>query len=158
MLVLFILVMGGLFLGSLAGIILGSRFIVSSATAIAHSFHLPEVVIAMTIVAFGTSLPEIATCITAARKGQGAIAVGNILGADIMNICWVAGASAIAHDLVVTKHDIAFMFPAMFIIVGAMLIMLWKGYCLTRAKGILLVSLYVLYLACLFLLFPNRGF
>ncbi len=49
------------------------------------------------------------TCITAARKGEGAIAVGNILGADIMNICWVAGASALANDLTVGRKEIMFM-------------------------------------------------
>ena len=59
---------------------------------------LPNVVIGLVVVALGTSIPEVATCIVAARKGQGALAVGNILGADILNICWIAGASALGQS------------------------------------------------------------
>ncbi len=145
-----------LFIVALAGIIIASEFIITSATAIARSFHISEGVIAMTLVAFGTSIPEVATCITAARKGEGAIAVGNILGADIMNICWVAGASAIANDLTLKTKDIYFMFPSMFIIVGSMLLLLRSGYSLTRRKGIILFVLYLLYLGAFFVFFPPQ--
>jgi cation:H+ antiporter len=141
---------------ALTGIILASEFIITSATAIARSFNIPEAVIALTLVAFGTSIPEVATCIVAARKKEGAIAVGNILGADIMNICWVAGASSIANDLTLDKKQIFFMFPSMFVIVGAMLIMLRMGYRLTRKKGIILFALYLVYLASFFRLFPPQ--
>ena len=112
--------------------------------------------IALTLVAFGTSIPEVVTCIVAARKKEGAIAVGNILGADIMNICWVAGASSIANDLALSKKQIFFMFPSMFVIVGAMLIMLRMGYRLTRKKGLILFALYLVYLASFFRLFPPQ--
>jgi cation:H+ antiporter len=141
------------FILALAGIIIASKFIVTSATTIASAFHISETIIAMTLVAFGTSVPEVATCITAARKGEGAIAVGNILGADIMNICWVAGASAIANNLTLGTKEIYFMFPSMFIIVGAMLCMLRMGYSLTRTKGLILFGLYVLYLVICFIFF-----
>ncbi len=139
------------FVFALAGIIAASEFIITSATTIALSFNISEAVIALTLVAFGTSVPEIATCITAARKGEGAIAVGNILGADIMNICWVAGASAIANDLTISSRDIAFMFPSMFVIVGTMLFLLRLGYSLTRVKGLILFGLYILYLTGFFI-------
>lgn len=142
-----------LFVLALAGIIIAGEFIVISAVTIAHSFHIPEAVIAMTLVAFGTSVPEVATCLTAARKGEGALAVGNILGADIMNICWVAGASAIANNLTLGGNDIAFMFTSMFIIVGSMLCMLRMGYRLTRTKGLILFGLYLCYLASFFIFF-----
>lgn len=144
------------FILGLAGIILASEFIVVSATTIARSLSIPESVIALTLVAFGTSIPEVATCISAARKKHGDIAVGNILGADIMNICWVAGASAIANDLTLGKKEIFFMFPAMFIIVAAMLIMLRKGYSLTKRKGYILLGLYIIYIASFFVLFPPQ--
>lgn len=142
-----------LFIISLAGIVIASEFIITSASSIALSFGIPETVIAMTLVAIGTSIPEIATCITAARKNEGALAVGNILGADIMNICWVAGASAMANDLTISSKELYFMFPAMFIIVGAMLIMLHKDYRLTRTKGFVLLGLYLIYLTSFFLVF-----
>jgi cation:H+ antiporter len=145
-----------LFVFALAGIIISSEFIVTSATTIARSFHVSESIIALTLVAFGTSVPEVATCITASRKGEGAIAVGNILGADIMNICWVAGASAIANNLVLGIKDIYFMFPSMFIIVGAMLFILRLGYSLNRIKGLVLFGLYVLYLISSYIFFPPK--
>lgn len=135
-----------LFILSVSGIIFSSKFIIVSATSIAHAFSIPETIIALTIVAFGTSIPEVATCVVAARKKQGAIAVGNIIGADIMNICWVAGASAIANPLVLGTKETLFMFPAMFVVVGAMLIMLRINYSLNRIKGAILLAIYGIYL------------
>jgi len=145
-----------LFMIAIVGIIFSSNFIVTSTTTIARFFHISESIIAMTLVAFGTSVPEIATCIVAARKGEGAIAVGNILGADIMNICWVAGASAIVNNLSVERKDILFMFPSMFIIVGIMLFLLRMNYTLTPKKGIILLGLYMLYLVSFFIFFPPQ--
>ena len=141
------------FILALAGIIIASEFVITSSVTIARSFHIPEAVIALTLIALGTSIPEVATCVAAARKKEGAIAVGNIIGADILNICWVAGASAIANTLTISRKEIYFMFPAMFIIVGAMLLMLWRGYRLTKAKGLVLLGLYGVYLGSFFVLF-----
>ncbi len=148
--------LGFSFLCALAGIFIGSRFIVASAITIADSFHIPASIIAVTLVAFGTSVPEVATCIAAARKGEGSLAVGNILGANIMNICWVAGASAIVNDLTLGKKDILFMFPSMFIIVGIMLFLLRKNYTFTSKKGVLLLSMYMVYLVSLYIFFPPQ--
>jgi len=143
-----------LFLLSLGGIVLASEFIITSATTIARSFGVPEGIIALTLVALGTSIPEIATCITAARKNEGALAVGNILGANIMDICWVAGASAIANNLTLSKKEIFFMFPWMFVIIGMMLLLLRVRYDLSRKKGLILFGLYLLYLVSFFFFFP----
>lgn len=142
-----------LFFLAAAGIIFSAEFVVTSATAIARAFHIPEAVIALTLVALGTSIPEVVTCVTAARKNEGAIAVGNIIGADILNICWVAGASAIANDLTLGQREIAFMYPSMFIIVGAMLLMLWHKYRLTKTKGWMLLGLYAAYIGSFFVFY-----
>jgi cation:H+ antiporter len=144
------------FVLGIAGVIVAADFIVVSATSIAVSLGISKAVIALTLVAFGTSIPEVATCITAARKGKGALAVGNILGADIMNICWIAGASAIVNDLVLPRRDIYLMFPWMFAIVAAMLLMLSRGYRLTRKKGLALLLLYLMYIASFFLFYPPQ--
>ena len=146
-----------LFSAGLAGIILSSHFVVLSATSIAMWLRIPESVIALTLVALGTSVPEIATCIVAARKNEGAIAVGNILGADILNICWVAGLSAVVNPLTLQKKEVYFMFPSMFIIVFTMLIMLRAGYRLTKTKGFILLGLYILYITSFFLIFPQTS-
>ena len=75
----------------IAGIVVGSNLIVNSATTIATEIGISQRVIAMTIVAFGTSLPELVTTLTAARKGEAELAVGNIIGSNIFNICMVLG-------------------------------------------------------------------
>lgn len=142
-----------LFVVGLATIIVASRFVIIAAIAIARTFGIPEAVIALTIVALGTSIPEVATSISAARKGQGELSVGNILGANIMNICWVAGASSLANSLVLQRRELYFMFPSMFIILVATLFVLRTSHRLSRREGLLLCGLYVAYLASFFLVF-----
>ena len=100
-----------LFAGGLAGVVVSSHFIVEATPVVGEALGLPNVVIGLVVVALGTSIPEVATCIVAARKGQGALAVGNILGADILNICWIAGASALANPLVVPANVGQFYVP-----------------------------------------------
>ena len=75
----------------LAGIVLGSNMVVDSATALATAIGITERVIALTVIAFGTSLPELVTTIIAAKKGETELAIGNILGSNIFNICVVLG-------------------------------------------------------------------
>jgi len=145
-----------LFAVGLGGIIVSSDFIITSAVTIARSLRIPDAVIAVTLVALGTSIPEVATCVSAARKNHGALAVGNILGANIMNVCWVAGASAAVHPLTLGGREIGFMFPSLFVVVGASLLMLWRQYRLTRRQGFILLGLYLAYLAVFPLLFPPR--
>jgi cation:H+ antiporter len=136
-----------------AGVILGSHLLLIGAEAIALAMGMSHVVMGLTITAIGTSTPEIATCVTAARKGQGGIGVGNIIGADILNICWVAGLSAVANPLSAAKEDIYFMFPAVLVIVCAMLIMLHRNYNLTRTNGVVLLGLaLVFYILQLFVM------
>ena len=135
-------------------IIFASDLIISSASTVARSFGIPDAIIALTLVAFGTSIPEVATCVVAIRQGHGALAVGNILGADIMNICWVAGASATANDLKLQREELFFMFPSLFIVVLSMLLLLRLGYSMTRKKGIILLVLYVAYILAFFYFFP----
>lgn len=143
-----------LFLVGILGIVVSSDMIVKSATSIALSFGIPESMIALTLVAFGTSIPEVATCVAAVTKKEGAIAVGNIIGADILNLVWVAGASSIVNDLVLEPPSFYFMFPWMFIVVGTMLFFLTRNYRLTRRGGIVLLLLYISYLASFIILFP----
>ena len=145
--------LAGLFLVSIGGIIFSSRFVVASAVTIARTFHVPETAIALTLVAVGTSIPEIATCITAARKGQGELAIGNIMGADLMNICWVAGASALVNDLSVSGKEVSFMFPSMLAMIAITMVFLRTGHRLVRKEGIALLIGYALYIISFFFVF-----
>ena len=137
----------------LAGVLLASEGIVKSAVVIAKFLDVSEAVIALTVVAIGTSLPEIATAVTSARKGHGEIMVGNILGADILNICWIAGASALVNPLAIDPGVIHFSFPAMLVIVASMLIMMRTRHRLSRGEGIFFLALYGIYLGLMIKLF-----
>ena len=79
--------------------------------------------------------------------------VGNIMGADIMNICWVAGASALVNDLTVTRKEVIFMFPAMLVMIGMTMIFLRTGHRLVRREGLALLAAYLLYIVSFFVVF-----
>jgi cation:H+ antiporter len=144
----------GTFVLGLAIIIGSSEVVVVSAITIAKAAGIPEAVIAMTLIAIGTSLPEIATCITAARKGHGSLAIGDIIGADILNIAWIAGASATVNPLSLQKKEIFFMFPAMLVIVFTMLGWLLIKKKMTKPLGVILLAEYVIYFIVMIILFP----
>jgi len=86
-------------LGGLAALIFGGRFFVNSATNIAHGLGVSDKFIAITILAGGTSMPELATCVAAAVKKKGQLALGNIIGSNVFNILLILGGSALIHPL-----------------------------------------------------------
>lgn len=142
----------------LIGVLFGSELLVRGAMSIATHVGLSPVVIGLTVTAIGTSMPEIATCVTSALKRESAIGVGNIIGADILNVCWVAGMSAVANPLQAEQHVLWFMFPAAFIIVGTMVGMIRRGHQLNRWNGAVLVGMYIVYAVILFtLISPPQG-
>jgi cation:H+ antiporter len=145
-----------LFAAGFFGVFLGSKLLLHGAIGIAEFLEIPSVIMGLTVIAIGTSVPEIATCVIAARKGKSGLAIGNIIGADILNICLVAGLSSVANPLSAKKHEILFMFPAMLIVVFTMLAMLRFGYNLTRRNGIVLLSLYLAYVIVMCLI-PGTG-
>lgn len=135
-----------LFLFGLIGVASMSFVVVESAIKIAQFFEISEIIIGSTIVAVGTSLPEISTCITAALKGEGEIAVGDIIGADILNILWIIGVASLVSPIEVERNVINFSFPYMILIVVVMLFSMRIGCRLTKFKGVILFILYGLYI------------
>lgn len=129
----------------LLGVAATSYLIVWAARNIALYFSVSEIIIGSTIVAIGTSLPEISTCITAALKGEGEIAVGNIIGADILNILWIIGMASLANPITVDVDIINFSFPYMILIVLVMLVSMRIGCRLGKVKGFILLGLYAVY-------------
>ncbi|MCI1220146.1 MAG: calcium/sodium antiporter [Bifidobacterium sp.] len=131
----------------------GSDAVVSSASTLAAKAGLSEVLIASTIIALGTSLPELVTTVNAARKGHGDLAVGNVLGANILNMTLVLGYSAtfnhggvsIARDIFTTH------FPVMVVIVAFFSYFVYntKKHSISRVEGAGLIILYIAYLASL---------
>ena len=139
--------------GGVSGVILASFVVNWAAVHIAEYFSISETVIGSTIVAIGTSIPEIGICITAARRGEGEIAVGNILGADVLNILWIIGAAAIVRPLQVELAVINFTFPYMILIVVVMLACMRIGCRLGKVKGLILFSMYLVYLGLMVIFF-----
>jgi cation:H+ antiporter len=135
-----------IFLLGLIGVGTMSFVVVEAAVKIAQHFRISEIIIGSTIVAIGTSLPEISTCITAVLKGEGEIAVGDIIGADILNILWIVGVASLVRPIEVDRDIINFSFPFMILIVVVMLGSMRIGCRLGKFKGIILISLYLLYL------------
>ena len=112
-------------IGGLAALVIGGRLFVNSATALAQMFGVSDKFIAITIMAAGTSMPELATCVVAALKGRGQLALGNILGSNIGNILLILGGSALITPLSfsgMTPIDIgAVLICSVFILLSAYL-------------------------------------
>ena len=134
----------------LAGLILGGQFFVNSATSIAKMIGVSDKFIAITILAGGTSMPELATCIVAAAKKKGQLALGNILGSNVFNILLILGGSALIHPLsfaAISYVDAAALLVSALAI--AISIYTFKRDKLDRADGISLLILEIAYMTWL---------
>ncbi len=131
----------------IAGLLLGSRLLVKSAVEVAVYFGVSELIIGLTIVAIGTSLPELATSVVAAMKGQRDIAVGNVVGSNIFNILSVLGLTAVVVPLGVKVPHAAltFDFPVMIAVSIACLPIFFIGSNISRWEGGLFLFYYAGY-------------
>ncbi len=130
--------------GGMGLIVLGSNFAVDGATAIAKIFHVSDRFIALTIVALGTSLPELFTSVTAARKGNADIAIGNIVGSNIFNILFIVGLTAVIIPVPFAPNFVIDTIIAM--VAGVMLIVgVWKHKELRKPIGIVMLLAYAAY-------------
>lgn len=130
----------------LAAIICGGNFVVDNASIIAKSLGLSETLIGLTIVAIGTSLPELVTSITAARKKEAGIALGNAVGSNIFNILFILGASSVLTPINVASE--LFIDTVILIAVGILIfIFAYTGRKTNRTEGIICTLLYVAYTA-----------
>lgn len=133
--------------GGLGLLVLGANWLVDAAVAIAKGLGVSELVIGLTIIAAGTSLPEVATSILAAIRGQRDIAVGNVVGSNIFNILGVLGISALAapSGLSVAPAMVMFDIPVMIGVALACLPIFFTGHLIARWEGALFVALYAAY-------------
>ena len=143
-----------MFLG-IAIVVISSKILIPSVAVVATKVGIPQSIIAATIVAFGTSVPELVTAITSVRKGVGELAVGNVVGADILNVLFVLGLSA-----AVTPQGITVPFYFYYLQIPSMLVILVVfRFCSTRKSGVIgkmggaiLFSSYIVYLILNFLM------
>lgn len=134
-------------------LVLGARWLVDSATSIAMSFGISELVIGLTIVAVGTSLPEVATSIIAALKGESDIAVGNAIGSNIFNLLGVLGFSGLMAPggIEVSSRVLSLDFLVMLFVALVCLPVFYVDNKVSRGEGVLFLSYYVLYTSYLIL-------
>ncbi len=130
----------------LAGIILGGDLVVKSASSIAMALGMSETLVGLTIVAIGTSLPELVTSLTALKKGENQIVIGNVIGSNIFNILFVLGASSAISEI---PLDSSMLIDVIFMIAVTILCFIFgktqEKY--DKKEGIILVALFIGYMA-----------
>ncbi len=126
-------------------VVLGGRFLVEGAVSLARGFNISETVIGLTIVAIGTSMPELVTSIVAALKRQGDLAFGNIIGSNIYNILGIGGFTALAAPGAVPTEIVSFDNLVMVGVSAVLLLMAWTGLRIARWEGFALLAGYAAY-------------
>jgi cation:H+ antiporter len=133
-------------------VIIGSRLLVDSGIEIAQGLGVPPIVLGLTVVAIGTSLPEYVTAITSTLKGVSDLSVGNILGANILNLGLIVGVSAMIHEVDMSRVTQLYNFPIMLLVMAMLGFYLIRQRRLSRSAGGALLGVYVAYVAGLALL------
>ena len=138
--------------GSIA-VVLGSVLLVQNAVHLARAMGVPELVIGLTLVAIGTSLPELITAVSASLQGHGDMAVGNVMGANVLNIAWVLGGASLITPLGIERQSFVLDFPFMLLLMLMFLLLaLWKRG-MGRRAGLLFLTGYGCYLTLMFAYF-----
>lgn len=135
----------------LACLIYGSNLFVDAASYVAYRFGVRQSVVGLTIVAGGTSLPELATSVVAARKGQSALAIGNAIGSNVFNILLILGITAVVCPMRIMGINIIDL-SMMIISMGLLWIFAYTKYMVSRREGFLLIAGFLAYMAWLFYL------
>jgi len=132
--------------GGTVGLALGAHFMVDSAVDIARSLGISQIVIGLTIVAIGTSLPELAASMVGAIKSEADLSVGNILGSNLLNVLFVVGTVSIMSPLDVEPSTLTIHFPVMLGICVMLLPIAWTRFEITRLEGGVLLATFLSYM------------
>lgn len=142
----------GLILAGMALLFVGGKWVVDGAIALAKLMQMSEAFISLTIIAIGTSLPELMTSIVAARKGNADVAIGNVVGSNIINLLWILGLSSVILPTpmnVISNQDIYV------VVLASLMLLIFMGiskrHAILRWHGVFLIGMYVLY--TIFLIF-----
>jgi cation:H+ antiporter len=139
-----------LFLLGAVGIVIGSRLLIYAGVGIATLIGVSEAAIGFTIVAIGTSIPELTTAIISAAKKVPELSLGNIIGANILDLSWVLGMAAVINPLPADAQTTHLSNPIMLLIMGVILSAMVVRRKLTRKHGVLLLGIYVAYIVGMF--------
>ena len=135
-----------IFLAGAGLIIVGSRLLVTSGQSLAAALGIPSAIIGFSVIALGTSLPELVTGVTAARKGVPDLSLGNIIGANVLNLFLIVGLSATIHPLALEAFSQWYAFPWMVVFFGVVVSLIWRNGHVGHLAGRVLIALYLLYL------------
>ena len=144
---------GVLFVLGLIMMVVGSKLLVDNGVKIANSIGVAQGIISLTVIALGTSLPELVSSLTAIKKKHHGISVGNILGANILNIVSVIGISSLINDLPILSQNMRIDFEFMTIILLILILPTIKSGKLYRVQGLLLLSSYIIYITTLYFMY-----
>lgn len=146
-----ILIVGFLFL------VKGADWFVEGSASIARKFGIPQLIIGLTIVAMGTSMPEAAVSITAAMQQNAGITIGNVVGSNILNIFIILGLTALITNVAIQRSTLFYEIPFMMFVTVVLMICGITGGKVTFAEGIVLWVLFLVYLGYLFVMVKKRG-
>lgn len=129
-----------------AAVIWGGNLVVDSASQIAANFGLSQTLIGLTVVALGTSLPELVTSVVAAKKGESDLALGNVIGSNIFNLLMVLGLSCSLHPVAVVQESVV---DLIFLIVSSIIVLLFarSSKQISKKESFIMIPLYLIYLA-----------
>jgi cation:H+ antiporter len=136
--------------GGIATVLIARYGLLGSAINIARELNVPPVLIAFSIIALGTSLPELFTAIVSSRSSQGDITLGNVIGANVLNILWVIGAASAICPLNIDRQTVVFNFPVALFISVVMYLIGRSKLLFTRIDGFVLLSIYAGYIWALY--------
>jgi cation:H+ antiporter len=134
---------------SLAAVVFGARLLVDAAIVLARDFGVSDSVIGLTVVAVGTSLPELVVSLLAAARGQGAVAVGNVVGSNIYNALFILGGTAAVHPLTVPGEIAGFDVWVLLAVTAVLLAFMLRGATIGRLAGAAFAITYVSYVTWL---------
>ena len=134
----------------------GAEWLVDGASAVARRFHIPEIIIGLTIVACGTSAPEAAVSISSVIAGSAGVGIGNILGSNIANIFLILGVSALIANIYVQKNTILYEIPFVGFISVLLMFMGWQYGIVSRLGALILCALFVLFFVYLYIIAKNQ--
>ena len=141
LLLIFLIIVGFVFL------IVGADVLVDGASGIAKKFHIPEIIIGLTIVSIGTSMPELFVSITSAIDGYSDMAIGNVIGSNLSNLLLILGLSAILRPVVFQKETRKYEIPMCLIFTVILMIFCNTAQTITRIEAIVLLGLFCLFIA-----------
>ena len=134
-------------------VVVGSKLLVENSVQIAFAMGVPKLIVGLTVLAIGTSLPEFTISLLAVLKGHGALGIGNIIGANVLNICWVVATCALINPLPIQWQTVVLDGPVVLLLMTLLIGLAWKNERFSMRSGAVLIAVYALYYVFMFAFF-----